>query len=418
MSLLSAPPLPPGGDATVWQLALRQAPAAGRSVLRLLRQMRHGQLELRTPHGLTLRFGAAHAPAALHARLELHDWRVAAAALRRGDIGFAEGYLDGLWSTPDLAALLRVMLANRREIDAAIHGHWAGRLLYRLRHRLRRNSRAGSRRNIHAHYDLGNGFYRLWLDDTMTYSSAWFGGDFGQTLEQAQRAKMRRALRQAGVTEGARVLEIGCGWGALAEMAAREFGARVVGVTLSTEQLAHGMRRLAHAGLSERVELRLQDYRDIADGPFDAIVSIEMIEAVGQAYWPAYFDAVRRLLRPGGRACIQAIVIRDELFERYLRGTDFIQQYVFPGGCLLSRGEIRRQAARAGLQVRDELAFGADYAETLRRWRRAFLAQREAVRAQGFDERFVRLWTFYLAYCEAGFDAGDIDVVQVTLERA
>lgn len=417
MSLLTAPPLPPGSDATDWQLALREAPAAGRTVLRLLQRLRHGHLELRTPQGVTLRLGAPAGTASLHARLELADWQVASAVLRSGDIGFAESYLAGHWNTPDLAALLRLMLANRHEIEAAIHGHWAGRLLYRLRHRLRRNSRAGSRRNVHAHYDLGNGFYRLWLDDTMTYSSAWFGGDFGQTLQQAQRAKMHRALRQAGVGEGMRMLEIGCGWGALAETAAREFGARVVGVTLSTEQLTHGMRRLAHAGLSERVELRLQDYRDIDDGPFDAIVSIEMVEAVGQAYWPAYFGTLRRLLRPGGRACVQAIVIRNELFEDYLRGTDFIQQYIFPGGCLLSRREIHRQAGLAGLQVLDEMAFGADYAETLRRWRRAFLAQRDAVLAQGFDERFVRLWTFYLAYCEAGFDAGDIDVVQFTLGR-
>ncbi|MDW8336104.1 MAG: cyclopropane-fatty-acyl-phospholipid synthase family protein [Tepidimonas sp.] len=417
MSTLTAPPLPPGDASPEWQLALRQAPAAARSVLRLLRRLRHGHLELRIPNGTVLAFGQPPTTTTLHARLELADWRVAGAVLRSGDIGFAESYLEGQWSSPDVAALLRLMLANRRELDAVVHGHWLGRALYRLRHRLRRNSRRGSRRNIHAHYDLGNGFYRLWLDESMTYSSAWFGGDWGQSLEQAQRAKMRRALQQTGVRAGQRLLEIGCGWGALAELAAREFGARVTGVTLSTEQLTHGMRRIAHTGLSEQVELRLQDYRDIADGPFDAIVSIEMIEAVGQAYWPAYFGALRRLLTPGGRACVQAIVIRDELFERYLQGTDFIQQYVFPGGCLLSRGEMARQARRAQLQIVDEFAFGPDYAETLRRWRRAFLAQRDAVLAQGFDERFVRLWTFYLAYCEAGFDAGDLDVVQVTLAR-
>jgi len=411
---LLVPPVPPHSpDDTA--AALDGAPPAARAALRLLRGLRHGQLELVTPTGQTLTFGAAGAE--LRARLELRNWRVAAAALRSGDIGFAETYIAGDWSTPDLTALLRLMLANRHTLEAVIHGSWTGRLLYRLRHLLHRNTRSGSRRNIHAHYDLGNAFYRLWLDETMTYSSAWFDGDAGRDLATAQRAKIARALRMAGVGPGTRLLEIGCGWGTLAETAAREFGAQVTGVTLSSEQLAHGLQRLAAAGLSHRAELRLQDYRDIADSPYDAIVSIEMIEAVGREYWPTYFGTLQRLLRPGGRACIQAIVIRDELFERYLRSTDFIQQYIFPGGCLLSPGTFHAQAQRAGLRVIDTLAFGRDYAETCRRWRRDFLARRDEVLALGFDERFVRLWSFYLAYCEAGFDAGDIDVVQYTLVK-
>lgn len=413
MSSLIAPPLPPRGSDSATVLPQR-VPVAARAVLRLLQRLPHGHLELVTPDGQALHFGAGTAP---HARLELHDWSTATAALRSGDIGFAEAYLEGLWSTPDLPALLRLMLANRHALEDVIHGSWAGRLLYRLRHRLRRNTRSGSRRNIHAHYDLGNAFYRLWLDETMTYSAAWLDGDPQRDLASAQRAKIARALRMAGVGPDARLLEIGCGWGALAETAARDFGARVIGVTLSTEQLTHGCARIAAAGLSDRVTLRLQDYRDIADGPYDAIVSIEMIEAVGREYWPDYFGAVQRLLRSGGRACVQAIVIRDALFERYLRSTDFIQQYIFPGGCLLSPSAFQQQAQRAGLRIVDTHAFGRDYAETCRRWRQAFLARRDEVLALGFDERFVRLWSFYLAYCEAGFDAGDIDVVQYTLQR-
>jgi cyclopropane-fatty-acyl-phospholipid synthase len=345
--------------------------------------------------------------------------------LKSGDIGFGETYMAGQWDTPDLAVLLRLLLRNRAVIERLIHGHWAGRLLHRVRHWLNRNTRANSRKNIQAHYDLGNDFYLLWLDAGMNYSSAWFQGQPGGSLEAAQRAKLRRALQMAGLQPdrpGQRVLEIGCGWGALAQQAAHEFGAHVTGITLSGEQLAYAQQRLQAQGLAQRADLRLQDYRDLrlgaGEAPFDAICSIEMVEAVGRAYWPIYFDTVARLLKRGGRACIQSIVIRDERFGAYVSSTDFIQQHVFPGGCLPSAAEFRRQAEAAGLRVVDELAFGPDYAETCRRWHRAFWAHREAVRAQGFDARFERLWTFYLAYCEAGFDQGDIDVIQFTLEHA
>ena len=251
----------------------------------------------------------------------------------------------------------------------------------------------------------------------MNYSSAWFNGDFSQDFSQAQHAKVRRALQMAGVRSGDRVLEIGCGWGALAEMAGREFGAHLTGVTLSHEQLQFAQARLQGFGLQHNSDLRLQDYRDIQDGPYDAICSIEMIEAVGESYWPTYFQTVARLLKSGGRACIQSITIDDALFERYLKSTDFIQQYIFPGGCLPSLGELRRQAAQVGLRVVDEMAFGPDYAETLRRWRDAFHRERDAVLSLGFDERFVRIWEFYLCYCEAAFDEGSIDVMQITLEK-
>jgi cyclopropane-fatty-acyl-phospholipid synthase len=353
----------------------------------------------------------------LHATIHLHNWNVCNAALKSGDIGFAESYIAGDWTTPHLDDLMRLFLANRQALEDVIHGSWAGRLLYRLRHLLHRNTRSNSRKNIHAHYDLGNAFYRLWLDGTMNYSSALFEGRLEQPMADAQHAKVRRALRMAGVQPGDRVLEIGCGWGALAEKGTVEFGAHVTGVTLSTEQLAWAQQRLADLGQSNQVDLRLQDYRDIADQPFDAICSIEMVEAVGREYWPTYFGRIAQLLKPGGRACIQSIVIQDRLFDRYIRSTDFIQQYIFPGGCLPCPREFRREAEAAGLQVVDEFAFGADYAETCRRWREDFLARRDEVLALGFDERFLRIWEFYLAYCEAGFAAGDIDVVQYTLAK-
>lgn len=391
------------------------APAAARAVFTLLGRLRHGTLRVQLPDGGSLQFGAG-GEHALRATIRLHDWTVCAAALKSGDIGVAERFIAGGWSSPDPSALLRLFLANRDALEQVIHGRWWGALLYRLKHALNRNSRRGSERNVHAHYDLGNAFYRLWLDPTMNYSSAWFGGDPARGIEDAQWAKVRRALREAGVRPGQRVLEIGCGWGALAECAAREFGAEVTGVTLSREQLQWGRRRLAEAGLPG--ELRLQDYRDIDDGPFDAIVSIEMVEAVGHAYWPAWFETLRSQLKPGGRACIQSIVIRDDLFARYLRSTDFIQQYIFPGGLLPSPAEFRRAAARAGLRVVGELVFGADYARTLRHWRERFVAEDARVRALGFDTRFMRTWEFYLAYCEAAFDAGSTDVMQFTLEHA
>jgi cyclopropane-fatty-acyl-phospholipid synthase len=392
------------------------APAAARTVLQLLTRLRHGCLSVRLPDGSMRRFGQGQTPTA---SLHLNDWQVCSAALKSGDIGFAEGYIDGHWSSPDLAALLRLFIANRREVEDVIYGTWLGRLFYRVRHLLNRNTRGNSQKNIHAHYDLGNAFYELWLDGTMNYSSALYETPQA-SMHQAQLAKVRRALRMVDVKPGERVLEIGCGWGALAEMATTEFGARLVGVTLSTEQLAWARARMSRCGVAERADLRLQDYRDIgrdglADQSFDAICSIEMIEAVGREYWPTYFATVARLLKTGGRACIQSIVIDDEFFERYLQSTDFIQQYIFPGGCLPSPGAFRAQAEQAGLKVIDEFCFGQDYARTLQEWRQAFMAREHEVLALGFDRRFMRIWEFYLAYCEAAFAERNTDVVQYTL---
>jgi cyclopropane-fatty-acyl-phospholipid synthase len=391
----------------------RNAPAAARTTLQLLQRLVQGSLTLQLPDGSVQRFGQTEGP---HASMKLNNWNVCGATLKSGDIGFAETYIAGDWTTPNLPALLSLMVANRREVEDMVYGSWLGRLAYRVKHLLNRNSRTNSRKNIHAHYDLGNPFYRLWLDETMNYSSAWFESA-DQPMESAQHAKVRRALRLAGVQPGDRVLEIGCGWGALAEKATTEFDASVVGVTLSTEQLDFANQRMQRIGRADRADLRLQDYRDIHDAPFDAICSIEMVEAVGREYWPTYFQTVARLLKPGGRACIQSIVIDDAHFERYIKGTDFIQQYIFPGGCLPCPREFRAQAALAGLEVVDEFAFGPDYARTLSIWRERFLHEQERVLQLGFDQRFLRIWEFYLAYCEAAFEQASIDVVQYTLRK-
>ena len=389
-------------------------PAAARTVLKLLQRLRHGTLTVQLPDGSMQCFGQGGLP---HAALSLHNWNVFSAALKSGDIGFAETYIAGDWTTPSLVELLRVLVKNRAEVESVVYGSWAGRLLYRIKHLLNRNTRSNSQKNIHAHYDLGNAFYHLWLDETMNYSAAIFAGDLQQPMATAQKTKVRRALDLAQVKPGDRVLEIGCGWGALAEMATTEFGASVVGVTLSTEQLAFAQERMQRLGVSPQADLRLQDYRDIGDAPFDAICSIEMVEAVGREYWPTYFASVAKLLKPGGRACVQSIVIDDALFDRYVGSTDFIQQYIFPGGCLPCPREFRLQAAAAGLEVVDEYAFGHDYGETLRRWRDGFMSQRAAVLQGGFDQRFILIWEFYLAYCEAAFSEDNIDVVQYTLQK-
>jgi cyclopropane-fatty-acyl-phospholipid synthase len=393
------------------------APAAARAVFRMLKNLKHGTLDIQLPDGSGMHFGNS-ADAGMRAAMRLVNWNVCGATMRSGDIGFAEAYIAGDWTSPDPATLIKLFLANGAEFESLVYGTWWGALLYRVKHWLNRNSRSGSKKNIHAHYDLGNAFYRLWLDPTMNYSSAWFDGDRARPMPDAQSAKVRRALAECAVQPGHRVLEIGCGWGALAECAARDFGATVTGVTLSQEQLDWAKKRLADAGLPG--DLRFQDYRDLPatdDAPFDAIASIEMFEAVGRAYWPSFFQTVHSQLKRGGKACVQTIVIRDDMFERYVNSTDFIQQYIFPGGLLPSPTEFRKAAAAAGLRVVNELAFGLDYAETLLRWRERFLSQDVAVRRLGFDTRFMRIWEFYLAYCEAAFTMGNTDVVQFTLQR-
>jgi cyclopropane-fatty-acyl-phospholipid synthase len=389
-------------------------PSAARVALRLLARLRHGRLDVTFPDGQRAQYGSARATE--RADLRLANWQPVRAAMKSGDIGFAETYIAGDWSTSDLVRLLDFFIANRDEVEDAIYGSLFGRLVYQIRHLLNANTKAQAKKNIHAHYDLGNAFYALWLDPTMTYSSALFPPGAARVpdaaaLVQGQHAKYARALDELALAPGARVLEIGCGWGGLAEAAARR-GYVPTGLTLSTEQLAYARERLAREQLG--AEFHLRDYRD-ETGQYDGVVSLEMFEAVGERYWPTYFATLKRCLAPGARACVQTITIADRLFERYRRGTDFIQQYVFPGGMLPSPAAFRAQAEAAGLVIINEHRFGQDYARTLAAWRVAFHAQLDAVRALGFDERFVRIWDFYLAYCEAAFARENTDVVQYTL---
>ena len=377
-----------------------------RLVFELLEKIRGGLLEIRLPDGARFLFGEGEPGVTM----QVNDETVFARVLAKGDIGLAEAYLDGEWDSPDVTALLALLARNRDALRDAVYGSWRQLLAARLRHWFNRNSRAGSKRNIMAHYDLGNDFYRLWLDPSMSYSSALFDGTSDQPLQAAQDAKYRRILSRLAAEPGQRVLEIGCGWGGFAEMATHD-GLAVTGLTLSPAQLAWARQRVPSA------DLRLQDYRETTER-FDHVVSIEMFEAVGERWWPTYFRTVANALKPEGRAVIQSITIRDDLFATYRRGTDFIQQYIFPGGMLPSRAEFRAQAARQGLVVRDEYAFGVDYARTLALWRDAFDAKWPQIAALGFDEPFRRLWRLYLSYCEAGFLAGNIDVVQFELARA
>lgn len=362
---------------------------------------------------------AVSVPGPNHLRLSLDDGtagelyaRAPLRLLRRlaadGAIGFGESYMDGDWDSSDLAQLIEVLA--RRPV---MRGFAARRLWHRLDHLKRANTRDGSRRNIAAHYDLGNDFFRLWLDPSMTYSSALFA-DPGETLEAAQERKYRNLAAMLGLRSGMRVLEIGCGWGGFAEIAARDHGCQVLCLTLSQEQHDYARARIAAAGLSDRVEIRLQDYRDVT-GRFDRIASIEMVEAVGEDNWPTYFGVLRDRLAPGGSAGVQVITIADDRYARYRRRPDFIQRHIFPGGMLPSPGAFAAAAGAAGLAIDAEQRFGASYARTLGDWHRAFDQAWPQIAAQGFDERFRRMWKFYLGYCEGGFRAGAVDVAQYVL---
>ena len=387
------------------------------TLLSLLSQLSSGHLKMVLPDGNIREFG--NKTDSLHAEIQILDWSVFKQVLSHGDIGFAESYIRGEWNTPDLKAILELAIRNRTILEKAIYGSWYGSILYRIRHWLRDNSKTGSRKNIHAHYDLGNAFYTLWLDPTMSYSSAWFSEGEKQSLADAQRAKISRILHSLDTKPGDHILEIGCGWGGVMEEALRSNTA-ITGLTLSTEQKAFAEDRLkkvqSQVEHSKPFEVRLQDYRDCQE-QFEGIVSVEMFEAVGEKHWPEYFQTIAKCLKSGGKACIQTIVIAEELFERYRHNTDFIQQYVFPGGMLPSRTSFKESAAKAGLQIEGEFAFGADYAKTLCLWRDNFNQKLDEVHSLGFDEAFIRLWNFYLMYCAAGFAERNIDVVQFTLSH-
>jgi cyclopropane-fatty-acyl-phospholipid synthase len=372
---------------------------------RLLRGVRCGAIRVQLPGGHWVEGrGAEPGP---HAAIVLHRWRPLARLLMAGDIGLAQSYRDGDWATPDLTTLLAFGIANEAAWEGALDARGPAHWLHRLAHLARDNTRRNSRQNISFHYDLGNEFYAQWLDASMLYSSALYSPDV-QTLEAAQAAKLARVLELLQPAPGQSVLEIGCGWGALA-LALGGAGTQVTGLTLSTEQLALARARVADAGMAAQVDLRLQDYRDV-EGQFDRIVSIEMLEAVGERHWPTYFDTLRARLAPGGVAVVQVITMADAQFARYRQSADFIQRFIFPGGMLPSPGVMQEQAARAGLAIELAESFGSSYSRTLVDWRSRFLAAWPRIAPLGFDDAFRRLWEYYLSYCEAGFDAGRVDV--------
>lgn len=384
---------------------------------RVLRAFRRGSVTVILPSGLAIDHHCT-APGP-HGVIHVHTLRTFRRVLTHGDVGFAEGYIAGEWSSPDLTALLSMLAQNVAELDRTMDGFWPVRMWRRLRHNSNRNSRGRSRRNIAFHYDLGNDFYRLWLDDSMTYSAACAfepGQIPGQrlTLEQAQTAKRRRITELLGLSGTESVLEIGCGWGALAIDIAGE-AKHVTGLTLSAEQLAFANDEIAARGLSDRIDLHLRDYRE-ETARYDRVVSIEMLEAVGEEYWPAYFGKLRTNMMATGRAVVQAITIREDRFESYKRSPDFIQRFIFPGGMLPTPTIMQQQAHAAGLKITHQECFAAGYADTLAEWRRRFLAQWAAIEPLGFGSDFKRLWEYYLAYCEAGFRTGTIDVGLYVME--
>jgi cyclopropane-fatty-acyl-phospholipid synthase len=372
----------------------------------LIGKPRHGAITLHFPNGMSRTFGKPGT--GQHPVLHIRNYGVLTKTLRRGTVGFAQSYIDGDLEVEDLTTLFRYFLQNRAVLDShegSLYKRAAQDLAYHLS---RPNTKEGSRENISEHYDLGNDFYGQWLDPSMTYSSALFTSP-DQSLEEAQRQKYRRIAELAGVTPGASVLEIGCGWGGFAETAARDFGASVYGITLSKEQLAYARQRLAAQGLDTLATLKLEDYRDTR-GQFDHIASIEMIEAVGEAHWPTYFQAVHDRLKPGGTAAIQAITIDERDFEDYRAGPDFIQRFIFPGGMLLTTTAMREEAERVGLVPGRIETFRHSYARTLKLWAERFEERWAEITKLGYDERFRRKWLYYLSYCEAGFTEGSIDV--------
>ncbi len=381
--------------------------------LSILNRVERGSIEVALPDGGRLRaVGREPGP---QASVDILNPGFIRRLIGEGNLGFAEMYMEGWWTTPNLQDLLDVILLNNENLAHRFPGAWFLGLRERLHHYRNANSRRGSRRNIAHHYDLGNAFYETWLDQSMTYSSALF--ESGQeSLDQAQRNKYAAICDQLGVKPGAHILEIGCGWGGFAEYAIRERGVRLTGLTISEEQRSFAQRRLSRAGLADRAEILLRDYRD-QHGLFDGVVSIEMIEAVGEKYWPAYFSVLHDRLRPGTTAVVQAITIADRLFPRYRTKADFIQKHIFPGGMLLCPSVLHERAKATGLKEISVRSFADSYSHTLREWRRRFNSRWNRIAELGFDNRFCRMWNFYLASSAAGFAAGTTDVVQVAYRR-
>jgi cyclopropane-fatty-acyl-phospholipid synthase len=382
-------------------------------VFEAAKDMRNGILDFKMPDGRIFR-AKAKGPGPV-AQIDVHNPDVFARLIREGDLGFCDAYLDQWWSTPDLMAFMDLIHADNDELYDGFPGMAFVRAYEKMRFWLQRNTKKQAKKNISYHYDLGNDFYSEWLDDTMTYSSAKF--ETGQeSLEKAQIAKYASMVDLMGVKPGDHVLEIGCGWGGFAEYAAKERGLRVTGLTISQEQLKYAQERMKRAGVEDMVELKLQDYRD-ETGHYDGIASIEMFEAVGEKYWPTYFDTVRERLKPGKQATLQIITIQDKRYEIYRKGVDFIQKYIFPGGMLPSPSVLRQEVRKAGLDVVDSIEFGESYSQTLRRWHDAFNDRWDRIIDMGFDDRFRRMWNFYLCSCAATFHSGNCDVTQITIQR-
>lgn len=387
---------------------------SGNPLFKALAAAPFGALTIVTPEGERRQFtGKSDGP---QANWLVRDWSVIADAIAQGEIGFAESYMDSRWETDDLTALITYMLVNSDSLEKFFHGRpWYG-IWMLLQSWFRRNSLRGSQRNIEKHYDLGNAFYQLWLDDSMTYSCGLFQDDPSRSLEAAQKAKYQRILSKTGAKAGDHLLEIGCGWGGFAEIAAGA-GVRVTGVTLSHQQAAYARERMARQGLGSLVSIELKDYRHVV-GQFDHIVSIGMFEHVGKQYWPEYFRTIKQRLKPGGTAMVQTITLDDRLFVELGNTTGFIEKYIFPGGMLPSKTRFRAEADAAGLKCNELFAFGLDYARTLSEWSLRFEAHIDQVRALGYDERFIRMWRFYLSCCIASFVSKRTDVMQAELTHA
>lgn len=389
-----------------WSLGLGMA-------LGLASQTRIGTMAVTTPMG-DIKTYRGNSPGP-HGEVTINRGRMGRRIVLGGNVGLAESYMDGDWDSPDLGEFLTVGAMNNEVLDETLRGSVLYRTFDKLTHRLNANTKRGSRKNISYHYDLGNRFYEAWLDPSMTYSSAEFGGE-EEDLPRAQARKYDKLAERLGLSDNSHVLEIGCGWGGFAEHVAKSRGARVTGITISREQHDYAKARMQREGLNEKVDIRLIDYRDI-EGQFDGIASIEMFEAVGERYWPTFFNTVRERLSEGGRAALQIITIADKHFDLYKSRPDFIQRYIFPGGMLPSPSRLLEEARLAGLKFERMEAFGQSYARTLRHWNDRFQEAWSSIQPMGFDTRFKRMWEYYLAYCEAGFRSGSTDVVRVTLAR-
>ena len=400
----------------VWALAeMRKAPAAFKTAVRVSNDnWRYGSLSFVMPSGRAFKVqGKEAGPEAV---LVIHDFRFVGRVMAGGDIGFGEGYIAKEWDSPNLSAVLQAFTSNWDHLTKLVQGNPLVSIFNFIGHLLNGNSKQGSQRNIHAHYDLGNAFYSRWLDPSMTYSSAKFETP-DQSLSAAQHNKYASLARSINLQADQSVLEIGCGWGGFAEFAAKEVGAKVTGITISQAQHDFAKKRLFEAGLADKADIQLIDYRDVK-GAFDRVASIEMFEAVGEKYWPTYFNKIHDVLAPGGQAGLQNITIKDELFADYRSRADFIQKYIFPGGMLPSEKRLRQETDKAGLEWRNIARFGQNYADTLVQWSERFQGAWDEIKPLGFDERFRRLWQFYLSYCEAGFRTERTNVIQLGLAKA